>query len=160
MFLLIHQEKTLRNGRQPLPLHSTMFLLIPRAYRIKDTKIVTLHSTMFLLIRFKAHFAFSFFDPLHSTMFLLILKTFSENPHLSTTLHSTMFLLIRENRWQNCILTNFTFHDVSINTLQLLSLMFSQFSLHSTMFLLIQDSQALHCTSYCIFTFHDVSINT
>ena len=96
---------------------------------------------------------------LHSTMFLLILYPFSSVPVLLTSLHSTMFLLIRENRWQNCILTNFTFHDVSINTLQLLSLMFSQFSLHSTMFLLIQGCKYLTPFEND-FTFHDVSINT
>ncbi len=75
-------------------------------------------------------------------------------------LHSTMFLLIQtaeEQRYTH--FSNFTFHNVSINTLSWLRRRQLYLSLHSTMFLLIH--RVVHTTHIVIvFTFHNVSINT
>ena len=53
----------------------------------------------------------------------------------------------------------FTFHNVSINTAACRQISTACISLHSTMFLLILETLqfAIHCS---IFTFHNVSINT
>ena len=76
----------------------------------------TLHSTMFLLIRNSLHHAELHWRTLHSTMFLLI------RPRPWTwfrpywSLHSTMFLLILRKVPMEENISNFTFHNVSINT--------------------------------------------
>ena len=164
----------------------------------------TLHSTMFLLIQFSTvrteilRIFFTFHDvsintsslfnksyvltSLHSTMFLLILFAIFHRQSPDLTLHSTMFLLIRirlplsENR------RDFTFHDVSINTMaNLTALSAAQVftfhdvsintrlaylvklqicTLHSTMFLLIRLYRPIFINHSSCFTFHDVSINT
>ena len=96
-----------------------------------------LHSTMFLLILLQLlSLMFSRFS-LHSTMFLLIRRFWIATTYLHRSLHSTMFLLILFKT--NCfpIRTNFTFHDVSINTLETRKRLEILVSLHSTMFLLI-----------------------
>ena len=56
------------------------------------------------------------FNALHSTMFLLIRRGAAVRPQRQVALHSTMFLLIRVRREQLRRIRNFTFHNVSINT--------------------------------------------
>ena len=97
----------------------------------------SLHSTMFLLILLQLlSLMFSRFS-LHSTMFLLIRRFWIATTYLHRSLHSTMFLLILFKT--NCfpIRTNFTFHDVSINTSSAQFPVNLFYPLHSTMFLLI-----------------------
>ena len=86
-------------------LHSTMFLLILQTDRLRVLKELSLHSTMFLLIPIPR----------------------STDPFLLFSLHSTMFLLIR-NAWAiSCIVVSrFTFHNVSINTLRSFHWVFQQ----------------------------------
>ena len=54
-----------------------------------------------------------------------------------TSLHSTMFLLIPIASGHRRKRSHFTFHDVSINTPSLTTLLTASLTLHSTMFLLI-----------------------
>ena len=98
-----------------------------------------------------------------------------------SSLHSTMFLLIPIASGHRRKRSHFTFHDVSINTPSLTTLLTASLTLHSTMFLLIHLRrtewsvwlQSLHSTMFLLildvkennkyiisFTFHDVSINT
>ena len=58
-------------------------------------------------------------------------------PHSTSALHSTMFLLIQHIWSINFASSNFTFHDVSINTIPYASSFSVYCPLHSTMFLLI-----------------------
>ena len=142
-------------------LHSTMFLLIQNQFGFQYMKDFTLHSTMFLLIPFMPAIrvsvlsCFTFHNvsintfrlsdsqysycSLHSTMFLLIQYTNRFISSSFSTLHSTMFLLIL---WTGCcwnwFIFHFTFHNVSINTVEYL---IQHFPRHD-------------------FTFHNVSINT
>ena len=60
--------------------------------------------------------SFASFNALHSTMFLLIRRGAAVQPQRQVALHSTMFLLIRVRREQLRRIRNFTFHNVSINT--------------------------------------------
>ena len=76
------------------------------------------------------------------------------------SLHSTMFLLIQaRGQTLQMLLSDFTFHDVSINTLMRGESEHYRNPLHSTMFLLILPDCLRKCTKNT-FTFHDVSINT
>ncbi len=80
-------------------------------------------------------------------------------PHSTSALHSTMFLLIQHIWSINFASSNFTFHDVSINTIPYASSFSVYCPLHSTMFLLILVA-ILTAELAMLFTFHDVSINT
>ena len=76
-------------------------------------------------------------------------------------LHSTMFLLIplmKNGTFSG--LGKFTFHNVSINTMDRIFEDMLRFYLHSTMFLLIQKNIKLSRVRIKKFTFHNVSINT
>ena len=99
---------------------------------------------------------------LHSTMFLLIQRCSICLSYCYTTLHSTMFLLIPcRSGWNIPEESNFTFHNVSINTGETSeNCSGSGDTLHSTMFLLILifHNDNIHRKYY--FTFHNVSINT
>ena len=75
-------------------------------------------------------------------------------------LHSTMFLLIplmKNGTFSG--LGKFTFHNVSINTMDRIFEDMLRFYLHSTMFLLIRIRHGRDSTG-SRFTFHNVSINT
>ena len=74
---------------------------------------------------------------LHSTMFLLILHSCGSSVFGVLNLHSTMFLLILTVLIWCGNRKRFTFHNVSINSVQLRSIYLSHMDLHSTMFLLI-----------------------
>ena len=111
----------------------------------------SLHSTMFLLILLQLlSLMFSRFS-LHSTMFLLIRRFWIATTYLHRSLHSTMFLLILFKT--NCfpIRTNFTFHDVSINTLETRKRLEILVSLHSTMFLLIRRLLSFRSISFTLY---------
>ena len=95
-------------------------------------------------------------------MFLLIRALAFMFPQMVViSLHSTMFLLIRFNRANNPIhFTDFTFHNVSINTMETARLhsrrkdfTFHNVSINTEAGLKLKDGKIL-------FTFHNVSINT
>ena len=76
-------------------------------------------------------------------------------------LHSTMFLLIplmKNGTFSG--LGKFTFHNVSINTMDRIFEDMLRFYLHSTMFLLIRFAGVQNVRLANLFTFHNVSINT
>ena len=76
---------------------------------------------------------------LHSTMFLLIRNKSTRDTEKVAALHSTMFLLIHLYGTMLMIHTcTFTFHNVSINTVNGTGKDMPIGTLHSTMFLLIQ----------------------
>ena len=117
-------------------LHSTMFLLIlSECCRQCGITLFTFHdvsintTTRFYCLKLK----FS----LHSTMFLLIRWLNGTYNNTKKALHSTMFLLIPIASGHRRKRSHFTFHDVSINTPSLTTLLTASLTLHSTMFLLI-----------------------
>ena len=72
-----------------------------------------------------------------------------------------MFLLILKKKEEiTMLLSSFTFHNVSINTLAHPTAQTSHISLHSTMFLLIRHHHTEIVHDLKNFTFHNVSINT
>ena len=84
-----------------MTIHNTIFLLINQKKKKKKKWLQTLHSTMFLLIRLLTAWQRQLqFQSLHSTMFLLI------------------HILIEE---VSLIGFAFTFHNVSINTVSIMS---------------------------------------
>ena len=116
-------------------------------------------------------------------MFLLIRNVFGVLYDEEATLHSTMFLLIQRfcATWSkevtnftfhnvsiNTVIpfssahlwTSFTFHNVSINTRSVMPCRSLLLSLHSTMFLLILLAKIALQKFLKFFTFHNVSINT
>ena len=117
MFLLIHTSWA-ESCQFQLPLHSTMFLLILVVVAENYLKnILPLHSTMFLLIQWPSCYYKNSICSLHSTMFLLIRSRVRLPVQPYSALHSTMFLLIPWlTRTMFSICSNFTFHNVSINT--------------------------------------------
>ena len=115
MFLLILFCRM--NCRKPFqPLHSTMFLLIRRLWKVLKVICFALHSTMFLLILETEECV------QYQTVF-----TF-HNVSINTVFSPSFF----HASW------NFTFHNVSINTLATFAQSGFPWSLHSTMFLLIR----------------------
>ena len=77
-----------------MTLHSTMFLLIPRAKRknFETFSDFTFHNVS---INTSAHVDIPVYNPaLHSTMFLLIPYRIADFAWLYRSLHSTIFLLI------------------------------------------------------------------
>ena len=81
--------------------------------------LFNLHSTMFLLIQRLVKNKGTMERNLHSTMFLLIHATACQKHAGQVHLHSTMFLLIPDGILYYVSAANkFTFHNVSINTVQ------------------------------------------
>ena len=105
---------------------------------------------------------------LHSTMFLLIPSKLMNELFCSLSLHSTMFLLIPALPLLMGVRTDdFTFHNVSINTMRRDTSGRNPFeTLHSTMFLLIltqkqsyrSGKSALHSTMFLLIRWIDGSI--
>ena len=100
-------------------LHSTMYLLNPRAHLPYCRTDQNLHSTMYLLNP-SIYWPFYLFSRnLHSTMYLL--NPFSQSMIVvgRSNLHSTMYLLNRVYfTWRQLKIRAFTFHYVSIKSSQ------------------------------------------
>ena len=110
-----------------MPLHSTMFLLIPTGIIRSRSVFPSLHSTMFLLIRVVSHRKVTVFPSF--TFHYVSINTYTD---------ITDFLLMNI----------FTFHYVSINTEPRIQTLRICWPLHSTMFLLIQDSETTYAAEY------------
>ena len=141
MFLLIRsslEEQQLID----MTLHSTMFLLIPETFLTPDDclQYFTFHNVSINTApgacRSSCKWSFTFHNvsintmdakclfeaihkPLHSTMFLLIHLSADAEAWAHGPLHSTMFLLIQaQQAYNDAVSKYFTFHNVSINTMQ------------------------------------------
>ena len=121
------------------PLHSTMYLFLPRTYLLMSCLWHTLHSTMYLFLPWGQQLLFT-----HSTSF-----TF-HNVSISTQCRHG------HDRRKS----NFTFHNVSISTCQKPCTAVNQQTLHSTMYLFLPSSLLIIVTAQAHFTFHNVSIST
>ena len=118
-----------------------------------------LHSTMYLLNPDRLRPDHRSCAPLHSTMYLLNRKVESKPTTPQQTLHSTMYLLNRECGGRYCNgYPGFTFHNVSIKSLNSATILQKASTLHSTMYLLnhlttwfrIKKLLSLHSTMYLL----------
>ena len=71
-----------------------------------------------------------------------------------------MYLLIQVESGNTMNYSEFTFHNVSINSLKAFHLNILFVHLHSIMYLLIRGHRFLHFHQPLLFTFHNVSINS
>ena len=95
-----------------------MYLLILLCFHCKQRKYSYLHPTMYLLIPTHNYNNITDKHDLHPTMYLLILVIVGFLVVATSNLHPTMYLLILNAFTYNyCIVTLFTSHYVSINSI-------------------------------------------
>ena len=122
-----------------IPLHSTLFILVPftttigtwktnstfhsvyistnSARMLLDRQIHTLHSTLFILVRNCVTDSTIPVVSLHSTLFILVQLKFHKQMQPQESLHSTLFILVRQgDRTNSNVVFISTFHSVYIST--------------------------------------------